>query len=214
MIKILIILLIIFPNIALSQVHTPKEWVKRYTSKCISKTTNRVCIDKTKRNFKRMIKHKKMLFTHLEKYNLPLWLATIPFIESEYAEKAISRAGAVGMWQVMPHNLQHYMTTRWNGINYHYTRRPKRNYAINQGKKPEINTDIACRMLSHLYSKYGKNNHETVVRAYNAGETRIDKALKGLGKPLTDETLNYYNQLMALQILLDDITSGNLYGLR
>ena len=161
-----------------------------------------------------MLKHKDMMFRNLSRYNLPLWLATIPFIESEYTEHAISRASAVGMWQVMPRNLQYYLTTKWNGINYQYTRKPKLSYAIKQGKKAEISTDIACRMLSHLYSKYGKNSHETVVRAYNAGETRIDKALKGLGKPLTDETLNYYNQLMALQILLDDITSSNVYGLR
>jgi len=111
MIKIVLIL-IILPNIAFAQVHTSKEWVKRYTSKCITATTNRVCIDKTRRNFKRMLKHKDMLFQHLNKYNLPLWLATIPFIESEYAEKAISRSGAVGMWQIMPHNLQHYLTIR------------------------------------------------------------------------------------------------------
>jgi len=69
-------------------------------------------------------------------------------------------------------------------------------------------------MLKHLYEKYGKESHETVVRAYNAGETRIDKALKGIGKPLKDETINYFHQLMALQVLLTDITTDNVYKLR
>ena len=69
-------------------------------------------------------------------------------------------------------------------------------------------------MLKHLYEKYGKENHETVVRAYNAGERRINNALKGLGRPLKDETINYYAQLMALQMLLDDITGDNIYKLR
>lgn len=204
----------VFVFSAKAQVFIPEEWVVKYVSKCPKIPNGRVCKDKTKRNFLRMLKHKKMVFKYLDKHNLPKWLATIPIIESDYTPNAISKASAVGMWQVMPWMLQHYLTTYWSGINYKYRRKPKRSHAIKQGKDPETSTKVAVKILKHLYEKYGRDNHETVVRAYNAGETRIDKALKGLGKPLSDETLNYYNQLMALQILLDDMTGFNKYGLR
>ena len=199
---LLILILLIIPLSSAAAIHSTEEWVARYLSPCPEIPDNRVCYEKTKRNFKRMLKYKKLLFKHLDRYGLPRWLATIPFIESEYTEKAISKSGAIGLWQIMPSNLQYYLTTKWNGINYKYTRKPKILYAIKIGSDPEKNTEIACKMLKHLYEKYGKDN-KTVVRAYNAGETRIDKARKGIGKPLKDETLNYYPQLMALQKIMN-----------
>ncbi len=161
-----------------------------------------------------MLKYKDMMFEHLDDYGLPRWLATIPFIESEYTEKAISKASAVGLWQIMPRNIQHYSKKTRIALGLIIITMPTMARAKKKGRDPEFNTEIACKLLSDLYSKYGKDQHETVARAYNAGETRIDKALKGIGKPLKDETLNYYNQLLALQMLLDDITDQNIYGLR
>ncbi len=224
--KILIILLLI-PQIAFSELHSTESWVARYISPCPNTPGNRVCFDKTKRNFKRMLKYKKMIFKYLDEYNLPGWLGTIPFIESEYTTKAISKSGAIGLWQIMPSNLIHYMTKVRGPINgYYFITKPTREKAIKKGYDPEENTEIACKMLKHLYEKYGKND-EKIVQAYNAGEFRIDcqspktKSLalrcasRGiLRKQLTTETLNYYHQLMSLQMLLDDITSNNIYRLR
>jgi membrane-bound lytic murein transglycosylase D len=42
------------------------------------------------------------VINELEKENLPLELALIPFIESNYDPFSISSSGAVGMWQFMP----------------------------------------------------------------------------------------------------------------
>jgi hypothetical protein len=202
--SIIIILLIITPITAQSYLHSTEEWVSMYLSPCPKTPGNRVCYSKTKRNFKRMLKYKKLLFKHLDEYGLPHWLATIPFIESEYVNKTPSKAGAIGLWQIMPNNLIHYLTKTKGPVNgYYIILKPTKEKAISKGEDPEINTEIACKMLKHLYEKYGKNNEETIVRAYNAGETRIDKALNGLGKPLKDETLNYYKQLMALQQLIN-----------
>ena len=51
--------------------------------------------------------------------------------------------------------------------------------------------------------------------AYNAGEDRINNHLEKKGDPLTFETLNYYPQLMALQKIIEDITTGSKkYGLK
>ena len=206
---------LLLSNTAYSDTWGVEQWALRYLSPCNPKTPNHVCFDKTKRNFKRMLEYKDMMFKYLDRYNLPRWLATIPFIESEYTEKAISKKGAVGLWQIMSPNLIYYLTKKRGPINgYYIITKPTREKAIKIGSKPEKNTEIACRMLKHLYEKYGKENHETVVRAYNAGERRINNALKGLGRPLKDETINYYAQLMALQMLLDDITGDNIYKLR
>ncbi len=207
--KIVLIILLLIPLNLQAALHSTEEWASRYLSPCPKKLDNRVCFDKTKRNFKRMLIYKKLMFKYLDEYNLPRWLATIPFIESEYTPKALSknkktgRILAVGLWQIAPSNLIYYLTTKWNGVNFHYKRIPKRNHAIKLGKNAETSTKVACKILKYLYEKYGKDNHETVVRAYNAGETRIDRARKGLGKPLKDETLNYFSQLMSLQQIMD-----------
>ena len=176
-----------------------------------------------------------MMFKYLDEYNLDRWLATIPFIESEYTEKARSKRYskrlkrdvtlAIGLWQVSPGNLQSYLTTFWNGINYKYRRSPKLSHAIKLGYKPKISTEVACKLLVDLYANYRRSKYKVyiknpddidrfVVMAYNAGQTRVDNALKGMGKPLKPETLNYYFQLTALQVMLDDITNKNIYELR
>ncbi len=213
-IVLFLVFILLISGVVKAQVHTPEQWVKRYVSVCPKIPDGKVCVDKTKRNFKRMVKYRSMMFEKLDEYNLPRWLATIPFIESEYAPNAISKAGAVGLWQVMPWMLQYHLTTHWTAVNYIYRRKPKRNHAVKLGRDPEISTKVAVKILKHLYEKYGRDSHETVVRAYNAGDIRIDKNLKKKGKPLKPETLNYYNQLMALQILIDDMTSENRYKLR
>jgi membrane-bound lytic murein transglycosylase D len=202
---IIIILLIITPITAHSELWSTEEWISRYLSPCPKTPGNRVCYNKTKRNFKRMLEYKDLIFKHLDRNGLPRWLATICIIESECTENAISKAGAIGLFQIMPSNLVYYLTKKSKKPKFGYwiIAKPTRKTAINAAKDAETNTEIACKMLKHLYEKYGKNSHEVVVRAYNAGETRIDRALKGIGKPLTHETLNYLPQLLALQEIMD-----------
>jgi len=205
---LLLIILLTIPLTSLAALFSTEEWVSMYLSPCPKTPDNRVCFDKTKRNFGRMLKYKKLLFGYLEEYNLPMWLATICVIESECYKKALSKSKtgrvlAVGLMQIAPVNLKYYLRREWSGFNYNYIGTPKLKHAISKGMDPEVNVEIACKILRHLYDKYGHDQHETVTRAYNAGETRINKALKVIGKPLKDETLNYFFQLMALQILID-----------
>ena len=42
------------------------------------------------------------IIKELEKENLPIELAFIPFVESDYDPFSISPSGAVGIWQFMP----------------------------------------------------------------------------------------------------------------
>ena len=207
---ILIILFLITPITLQAQLHNTEEWISRYLSPCPKIENNRVCLKKTRRNFDRMLKHKKLIFEYLDKYNLPRWLGTICIIESECYEKATSRDRktqrilAVGFMQIAPINLVHHLTKTRGPINgYHIITKPTREKAINRGYDLETNIEIACKILRHLYDKYGNDQHKTVLMAYNAGETRIDRALRGIGKPLRDETLNYFHQLLALQNIMD-----------
>ena len=214
--KLILIILLIIPLNIHAEIHSAEEWTARYLSPCPKIPDNRVCFEKTKRNFKRMLGYKDMIIKKLDEHNLPGWLGIICVIESECTEKAISKAGAVGLFQVMPFLIQHYKTKITVAFGYEHRIRPTIKKSREIGLKAEKNTDIAVTHLKVLYEKYGKDNHKTVLRAYNAGEFRIDcqnpkskKMIKRcatagiLGKPLKPETLNYYQQLLGLRNILE-----------
>jgi len=71
------------------------------------------------------------------------------------------------------------------------------------GKNPDVSTKVSIWILKRLYSKYG--NWRDSLMGYNAGSGRIDNYLKGKGKPLTFETLNYYTQLLAIQEYMKEV---------
>jgi hypothetical protein len=207
---IITLIIILTPILTQASIFSEEEWAAKYLSPCPKIPDNRVCKSKTKRNLKRMLKHKAILFKYLDKYNLPRWLGVICIIESECYDKATSRDKktqrilAVGFMQIAPVNLIYYSTKTRGPINGHYViTKPTRAKAIEIGYDLEKNIEISCKILRYLYDKYGKNQHETVLRAYNAGETRIDRAMKGLGSPLKPQTLNYYFQLLALKNILE-----------
>jgi membrane-bound lytic murein transglycosylase MltF len=89
---------------------------------------------------------------------LPASVATIPMVESNYHDDAISNKGAVGSWQLMPKTAQEL------------------------GLKPEerkqftLATDAALNMLNDLHQQFG--SWELAFAAYNAGPARVQAALK------------------------------------
>jgi membrane-bound lytic murein transglycosylase D len=105
----------------------------------------------------------------------------------------VSKSGAVGLWQFMPATAE--------------------SFGLKTRDDPIESTKTACVFIKHLFSKY--KNWKTALMAYNAGEPRIDNYLANKGDPLTSETLNYYPQLMALQKIINDITTGSKkYGFK
>lgn len=176
-----------------SQAYTPDQWVGLYQRDCQTVSENMVCKQKIEKTLSRAFANRLMVLYYLKKHNIPSWVATVPIIESEYRANAESEAGAVGLWQFMS-------TTATD-------------YGLNDRLNPIESTQAACRLLVNLYRKY--QNWETALMAYNAGEQRIDSFLRKEGPDLTFETLNYYPQLMALQKIIEDITTGsNLYGFK
>lgn len=216
--KYLLILLIIIPDILLASIFTSEEWKSMYLRECPVPDNGAVCFDKTKRNFKSLARYQRMILGKLNKYGLPRWFGTIPFIESEFVNSATSHQGAVGLWQIMPRNLQHYLTKKSKKpiLGWYIIRKPTIDKAIQLGRDPEKNTEVACKLLSELwmkYKKYGKNRAKYTLMAYNAGEPKVDRWIAGKGT-IKPETMNYYYQLMALQQILDDMLGPNSFGLR
>jgi membrane-bound lytic murein transglycosylase D len=86
-----------------------------------------------------------------------VWLAEI---ESSFNPTARSRAGAVGLYQLMP------LTAKSLGLSLDPS---------DQRLIPEANARAAAKYLRHLYRRFG--DWELVLAAYNAGETRVHRLL-------------------------------------
>lgn len=76
--------------------------------------------------------------------------------ESAYDPRAESKAGAVGLMQLMPATARRYGAT------------PAARY------DPEANLDVGTRHFKHLLSRF-KNDTQLALAAYNAGETAVSR---------------------------------------
>mgnify|MGYP001644129381 CR=1 FL=1 len=97
----------------------------------------------------------------LEAYGLPLELKYLPVIESALNPKAVSRAGATGLWQFMLSTGKHYGLTV--------------NSLIDERSDIAKSSYAAAHYLSDLYRIFGDWN--LVIAAYNAGPENINKAI-------------------------------------
>ncbi len=82
---------------------------------------------------KRFQVYRQMVDTTLAQYDLPYDIRYLPFVESSYNPATYSRAGAAGMWQIMP------ATARNLGLEL--------NAAIDERLDPEASTHAAARYL-------------------------------------------------------------------
>lgn len=97
----------------------------------------------------------------LSKYELPLELKYLPVIESALNPLAVSRSGAVGLWQFL----------------YHTSRMFKMEISSykDERRDPVISTDAACQYLKYLYQMF--NDWQLAITAYNCGPGMIEKAI-------------------------------------
>lgn len=101
----------------------------------------------------------------LSNYNLPVQLKYLSVIESNLHRAIVSPVGAVGAWQIMPDQA------RLLGL--------KVNKKIDERKDLAKSTKAAARMLKGLYNTFG--DWLLVIAAYNAGEGRVQQAIRKAG---------------------------------
>ena len=97
----------------------------------------------------------------LDTYQLPLELKYLPIIESALNPKAVSHAGATGLWQFMLSSGKQY------GLEI--------NSLVDERRDPVKSSYAAARMLRDLYRIFGDWN--LVIAAYNCGPENIKKAI-------------------------------------
>lgn len=101
----------------------------------------------------------------LDKYGLPEELKAMAIIESMLNPKAVSRAGARGMWQFMYGTAKHY------GL--------KINSFVDQREDPVASADAAARFLRDAYEIFGDWN--LAIASYNCGAGNVNKAIRRSG---------------------------------
>lgn len=101
----------------------------------------------------------------LLKEGMPLELEYLPVIESAINPNAVSRAGAVGLWQFMP------ATAKGLGMEI--------NSLVDERRDPRISSRNAARYLKQLHDIY--NDWSLAIAAYNCGPGNVNKALRRAG---------------------------------
>lgn len=131
----------------------------------------------------------------LAQYGLPDELKYLSIVESALNPRAISRAGAGGLWQIMPG-----------------TGRDLRLYQddyIDERMDPVKATEAACKYLRDLYNIFG--DWELAMAAYNCGPGAVKRAMRRSGgdsfysiyDALPKETRGYVPQFVAFTYLMN-----------
>ncbi|MGA2655487.1 MAG: transglycosylase SLT domain-containing protein [Gammaproteobacteria bacterium] len=126
--------------------------------------------------------------------DLPMEFILIPVVESMYNPNARSKAGALGLWQLMSVTAKHYKIVQ--------------NSMYDGRRSIQESTNAALNHLAYLATVYNNDWH-LVLAAYNVGHGRINRELaknKAAGLPtdfwslknLPKETLDYVPKIMAL----------------
>ena len=107
--------------------------------------------------------------------DLPAELAYLPLIESSFRHDARSRAGAVGMWQLMRRTGKRYLRVT---------------STVDERKDPLESTRAAASLLAENFDIFG--NWPLAITAYNHGQNGIRRAVSRVGSDDLVEIINKY----------------------
>ncbi|MDE6859652.1 MAG: transglycosylase SLT domain-containing protein [Duncaniella sp.] len=121
----------------------------------------------------------RIFVEELLKEGVPTELQYLPVIESAINPNAVSRAGAVGLWQFMPATAQ--------GLGMEV------NSLVDERRDPRMSSRNAARYLKQLYGIY--NDWSLAIAAYNCGPGNVNKALRRAGGEGKKDFWEIYNYL-------------------
>lgn len=150
--------------------------------------------DKAERILGRRLVYFPIFEKYLKEYGLPEDLKYLPIVESALEPRAISIAGAGGLWQFMSE------TGRAYGLEI--------NQQVDERCDPIRSTEAAMQHLGYLYNRF--NDWELAIAAYNSGGGRVSRAMKRarskdfwhLKRYLPRETANYVPAFIAATYLV------------
>ncbi len=151
------------------------------------------------RGLRRSGKYLPMIHAIFAEAGLPPELAYLAAVESNFNPRARSSARAMGLWQFMA------PTARRFGLRVRYPWYDER-------LDPDLSTQAAARLLIYLHKVY--HSWELALAAYNAGEGRVNRALRRARRrgtstsfwhlQLPPQTRAYVPAFMALTRLYQD----------
>ena len=152
-----------------------------------------------------MLKRSKRIFAKvvpiLRANGVPEDLKYLMAIESNFDPKALSSAGAAGLWQFTKSTAKEY------GLEV--------SYEVDERYHIEKETVAACKYLLKAYDKYG--DWMTVAASYNGGQNGISKRIenqrqrKAMDLWLVEETSRYMFRILAAKMFFEDPTSFGFY---
>lgn len=140
----------------------------------------------------------------LAEYELPDELKYLSIVESSLTPRAVSHAGAGGLWQIMPGTGR---DLKLHQDDY-----------IDERMDPVKATEAACKYLRDLYAIFG--DWELSMAAYNCGPGAVKRAMRRSGgdsfykiyDALPKETRNYVPQFVAFTYLMQHAGDHGIFG--
>lgn len=135
------------------------------------------------------------MLAELDDLHAPRSLEAVPIVESGYNPYALSHAGAMGLWQLMPR------TARFLGI--------RKASDIDGRRHVESSSQAAIRYLQMLHKRFG--NWPLALAAYNFGPNALARRLRKVpwqpedginNMPVPAVTLAYVRDIIGLAALL------------
>ena len=135
------------------------------------------------------LRYEQIVRGHARNYHLDATLlAAVIYEESRFRADARSRAGAIGLMQLLPSTAK--------GIAVHTG---GSRFRVSDLDNPEINVRYGAWYLRHLLDKYG--DERTALAAYNAGQENVDTwRTEGRGIAFS-ETRHYVSRVEHLKTL-------------
>ena len=140
---------------------------------------------------------------YLDKYQLPLELKYLAVVESALNPMAVSKTGAVGLWQFKINTAKMF---NLNVTSY-----------VDDRMDPVKSTEAACLYLQYLYRTF--NNWQLALAAYNVGPGAVKNAIARSGGEkdfwkvypnLPEAAQNYVPAFIAATYVMKNYTSHSI----